>query len=201
MIYKYYPFTDRSLENLKENKIWVSHHSKFNDPFDSAFSISGPLQKEYSKYITNKAICCFSKRMDSILMWSHYANNHTGFCVGFDEDRLPENPLIFDVIYTDVFPDFNTSKIKTQTKIPGKVRLKETIPPLITKYCDWSYEDEVRLILELDPDKHPEETWDGKFLKIPPDAATKIYLGCMMSHGDRNILKELSLTKKWSVMK
>lgn len=32
-------------------------------------------------------ISCFSKRYDSILMWSHYASSHEGVCIEFDETR------------------------------------------------------------------------------------------------------------------
>lgn len=30
------------------------------------------------------AISCFSESSDNIVMWSHYANKHTGFCVEYD---------------------------------------------------------------------------------------------------------------------
>ena len=33
------------------------------------------------------AITCFSKISNSILMWSHYANKHTGFCVGYNFEK------------------------------------------------------------------------------------------------------------------
>ena len=29
-------------------------------------------------------ISCFSSRLDSIVMWSHYASNHTGYCVEYN---------------------------------------------------------------------------------------------------------------------
>ena len=39
-IYKYYPDTGRKLNEIKENKMWYSAPSKFNDPFDCEFLIS-----------------------------------------------------------------------------------------------------------------------------------------------------------------
>ena len=29
-------------------------------------------------------VCCFSEHPNNILMWSHYAKNHQGICLGFD---------------------------------------------------------------------------------------------------------------------
>ena len=43
-------------------------------------------------------------------MWSHYANNHTGFCVGFDEKMMKYSSL-FDkgamVDYINEYPEIN----------------------------------------------------------------------------------------------
>src|SRR6218665_1281944 len=38
-------------------------------------------------------ILCLSERWDSILMWSHYADLHKGYCVGFHENKLRESGL------------------------------------------------------------------------------------------------------------
>lgn len=37
--------------------------------------------------IDNKriGIACLSENWNSLLMWSHYAENHKGYCTGFDE--------------------------------------------------------------------------------------------------------------------
>ncbi|MGG0425831.1 DUF2971 domain-containing protein [Priestia megaterium] len=47
-------------------------------------------------------ITCFTERNDSILMWSHYANNHTGFCLEYDfkkPNNITFNPLIIEYLY------------------------------------------------------------------------------------------------------
>ena len=54
-------------------------------------------------------VACFSETKESILMWSHYADNHKGFCVEYDFKELGiSNPFarfIFPVIYTDTIFD------------------------------------------------------------------------------------------------
>lgn len=63
-------------------------------------------------------LACFSETYESILMWSHYANNHEGFCVEYNFKELglksPVTRFIFPVIYTttvfdmkDYIPDPN----------------------------------------------------------------------------------------------
>ena len=53
-------------------------------------------------------IACFSEDVKSMLMWSHYANDHKGFALEYDFslsiDNLIDNPLgkwLFPVIYSD----------------------------------------------------------------------------------------------------
>ena len=35
-------------------------------------------------FIKSIGVACLTEVPDSILMWSHYAQNHTGYCIGFD---------------------------------------------------------------------------------------------------------------------
>ena len=39
----------------------------------------------------NHGVTCFSRKKDNILMWSHYANDHKGICLGFDIDENDEH--------------------------------------------------------------------------------------------------------------
>ncbi len=97
-IYKYYPCSQYSLNVLKNNQLFFSHPSNFNDPFDS----SGLLIKPYKKFCDSiglehideifekQGICCFTKsdKPDNKHFWSLYAGNYSGFAIEFDEDEL-----------------------------------------------------------------------------------------------------------------
>jgi hypothetical protein len=72
------------------------------------------------------------------LMWSHYGNSHTGFCIGFDKYILDE------IINGTISP------VNYDSKIP-KLRLFEEIQyfhikQLATKSDIWSYEYEYRIV-------------------------------------------------------
>src|SRR5690606_30132625 len=66
-----------------------------------------PQHKEFMQQIYNaenadRGVTCFSKNCKNLLMWAHYANNHTGMCIGYDlvmlrdsiHDKSPESCLL-----------------------------------------------------------------------------------------------------------
>ena len=91
---------------------------------------------------------CLSRKNDSILMWAHYASNHTGICLSFKADCFEENlGFYFD---SDFLPLY---KVKYTKKLPGPMNLitmgidNSMINFFIMKYSDWKYEEEWRLLL------------------------------------------------------
>jgi hypothetical protein len=64
---------DIALKLIKEN----NYNFDF-EKFAPQLQIKETLRK-------NWIVCCFSEVNDSILMWSHYANNHEGICIGFEK--------------------------------------------------------------------------------------------------------------------
>ena len=90
------------------------------------------------KFLQTRGVACFSERKDDLLMWSHYANCHKGFCVGFDRGILNETvqgslgPVNYDIdipkfrLFEDI-PDFLVKLLGTKSKV-------------------WEYEEEYRII-------------------------------------------------------
>jgi Protein of unknown function (DUF2971) len=74
----------------------------------------------------------------NILMWSHYADQHRGYCISFEAtDFTPMFGMADKVSYFDTYPIidyFNTSS-EERAKIAFK-----------TKFTDWKYEEEWRII-------------------------------------------------------
>lgn len=81
---------------------------------------------------------CLTERNDSILMWSHYAADHTGYCLEFEAtDDTPVFGTAQQVSYADTYPEINFYN----TPDSDKVTLS-----FLTKFTDWSYEREWRII-------------------------------------------------------
>jgi len=142
-------------------------------------------------------ITCFSKRNDSILMWSHYANSHSGVCFEFEEDR----PFFKDVIYSDERPKINLYKamsrilgydfVNEKITYQDKILIESILTPFFIKSKEWSYEEEVRCLLS-DEELNTEgfEYRDGKeFLKMK---ISKIYIGTKASGEKLNEILKLA---------
>jgi hypothetical protein len=122
----------RNPENINRNRIWSK---KYVENGYGIFSLAG-----------NK---------DNILLWSHYADSHKGFCLGFRIDKLDafrENQFYKDgslidcgwIEYTRLYPEIVPS---SEDDIEDIKRL------FLVKSIDWDYEEEYRLILTNGTDK------------------------------------------------
>ncbi len=132
-----------ALEALKNKRIKVSIIDKLNDPFEfyPGFSNSNQEAKniftEWKSRISKKyGILCFSENWHNPLLWSHYAEKHIGFALGFE---LPDNAAI-KVEYTEDRPLFPFDKLPQDDK-----QIESFFDKLIrTKFSSWDYEEEVR---------------------------------------------------------
>ncbi|MFR3972802.1 MAG: DUF2971 domain-containing protein [Subdoligranulum sp.] len=85
-------------------------------------------------------ITCLSEVPDSLLMWSHYANNHRGFCVSYNLLALNQK-LQFSAI-----PVLYTQERVCLRSIPldqdalNKETMSLFIQSLTSKSPEWSYE-------------------------------------------------------------
>jgi hypothetical protein len=89
----------------------------------------------------NRGICCFSATYDNPLLWSHYAAQHHGFCIGYSLERKPK-PEINKVLYG------GSRTIKTSliaqaildNDVDAQKNLDQNI--LLRKAAPWKYEKE-----------------------------------------------------------
>jgi hypothetical protein len=97
-LYEYLPFNDHSLSFLINNQIWCPKAQTLNDPLELHFHltdtnlggipINQPSLEEAKKAIKELGVVCLSEINNDILMWSHYADGHTGFCIEFERSEI-----------------------------------------------------------------------------------------------------------------
>lgn len=138
-------------------------------------------------------ITCFSETPKNMLMWSHYANRHTGICVEYDFSRLfstAANTLLFPVTYTNKRPLFPIDKLEIGAD--GKVKDGQTLPAgavpeiikaLTVKSKVWEYEREWRHIVFT-------KDAPDRLIKLP--IISKIILGINISPEDKEKIIELA---------
>lgn len=139
-----------ALSNVALRRIKISRFSDLNDPFELlAVDLSdrehrAAFRKTKEQLNENRGLICFSKSWSNPLLWGHYAEKHTGVCLGFDVSDDLLAPVIYSEHPMTIRIDPRTNRPKLTEQVVNRL--------LRTKFADWKYEDEVRLFVELDHD-------------------------------------------------
>ena len=211
-LYKYEPFSARTIENLKNQVVYFGSPLAFNDPYDCALfpSIAEPsdddverirahylakdgldagirrsfetatvaglrvmlmrtgqnvVEEQVQNFLKTRGVSCFAERPDNLLMWSHYADHHRGFCLEFRTDLEPLNTKTRQVKYSSSMPQF------TLTRMLCDGDYEEVLDLYCTKAKEWEYEREWR---GLHKQAGTAYTYDSK-------ALTGVYIGAKAS--------------------
>ena len=144
-----YKFTSAQygISNLKDKRLKLSTIDELNDPFDlcpldtTDPAISNAVDGIISHFRKTAAILCFSRNWDNLLLWSHYGASHTGICLGFDiHEGDPGANYDTNVLYQP-----NVLQIRRLEDV--NIDLANRL--LRTKHESWSYEQEVRMFVQL----------------------------------------------------
>lgn len=136
-----------ALSNLALRRIKIARFADLNDPFELlSVDVADKGRREVFRATreqinASKGLICFSKSWGNPLMWGHYAEKHTGMCLGFD---VPDK-LLAPVIYAKRFLRMKTDPTTGQVR-PSEKQINQL---LRTKFFDWKYEDEIRLFVRL----------------------------------------------------
>ena len=191
IIYKYYSPKDYNFEALQQNYLYFRKVSKTNDPYDCSCKL---LQnKAICKYLENMchidetslrtmndyATCSFSKHKNNKRLWASYADNYSGFVIGFNIEKLSNLCIddciripLYEVNYIDSLSDALNEHSSIECKSPTDENMNFTleIAKLLNEYkCDfkeiehlfyyicsikektsWAIEEEYRLMIGRD---------------------------------------------------
>ena len=135
-----------------------------------------PLKLEKSEIAKNFGLICFSSDWQNPVHWGHYADNHKGICLGFDVDdsRLNEVKYVKYRLPVDTF--FSPEKHRKL---------------LTTKFEHWRYEQEYRIIINLNSNiLHENDLFFESFsdsLKLK-----EIIIGCESKTTQEDIVKHIN---------
>lgn len=178
-LYSFRSISKYSLGDLVNRTITVCHPSVMNDPFDSPVMLWSDKKnldnlcseknhvESYSKTFDYFRIRCFSMcSPKNILMWSHYADNHKGFCIKYRLSNYFINESENELGCHMYLKKVNYTKTKN-TKLRIDIKSIDSTLGYATKYKDWKYEKEVRLI-SYNP------MIEGKYNEIELDSESNI---------------------------
>ena len=159
---------------------------------ETYFPILSETSKRYS------SIACFSESIESVLMWSHYADSHKGFALEYDFRPTLEQPIknvgLFPVVYSEERFDISDyiawaflQILGIQAKMPD---IAASIKAALWKSDIWAYEKEWRMI-----DSTPRDITDEKASAIHYKPVA-IYYGRHMGGDDEKRLHEVAMEKE-----
>ncbi len=215
-LFKYRKFDKTSIELLINKELWFSNPESLNDPFECQRTYSDVLDVAWEKYNASKSdkieidekiskqlsdvgICSFSRTRKNQLMWSHYADEHKGFCIGFNKRVLASSSNKFHSIEVDYQSDLPHKKIIERfyyfEGFPGENNIFNIASDILfsiigTKYSNWKYEKETRLIR---PKYGP--------LGFSANAINSIAFGLRMPERDKATLYSLLSGVEWKHIK
>lgn len=148
-IYKYHAININLLHSLRNKTNWYSKLSYLNDPYE-CFFLDHTQTDVYKNFLATLCVCCFSKNMNNILMWSHYADSHRGVCLEWRVDDENVKSELRDVAYKN--EPIVLDKVKRTETGYLDINIKTNGKFLFQKFNNWEYEEEMRsYILCEDP--------------------------------------------------
>lgn len=209
----------------------LSTFGEFNDPFEmipgykvltldkeSRDSILENSTSEgdsfYENYMDTKAgvraslgVICFTSKVDNLLMWSHYANNHEGVCIEFDATASFFNGQYKDSgsPMFDGLKNYNPKDIYDNVGVLKKVEYSKNRPLIfetsklsddteswLVKSEEWRYEDEYRIILPTDRAEEKEiNNSTMSFFKIDKEIIKSVTMGCQVQETVKKEIYEI----------
>lgn len=136
------------LQDVVRGRLKVATLADVNDPFEMlAPDLSDPalrkaLGKARDEFADRYGLLCFSRNWRDPVQWSHYGDNHRGLCLGFD---VPDR-LLREVRYRKR----RTSVAFGAMGEPHFAMAAFLLEGLEVKFEHWAYEDEVRMVVELE---------------------------------------------------
>lgn len=134
-------------------------------------SVKASVLDEMGKFLTGSGVTCLAERNDNLLMWSHYASNHSGFCLEFRTEFDPFRKLRC-VKYVESMPRVNLCDFYIRNK------WRDLMDLYCTKSSAWEYEREWRVL-------HKEA---GTLYSYEPDALKAVYFGPEMERQTKEII-------------
>ncbi|MFA0330744.1 hypothetical protein AB4526_16965 [Vibrio cyclitrophicus] len=187
-LFKYSPLNVNTIDALTNQYFYLASKQQLNDPIE--LPALSKLDADNLVDPTNYRVCSLSYNQNSILMWSHYAQEHQGIMVEYwFGGEFPSGVGVDRIDYADHFKRNKEKDLYVFNQY------------LLTKNKEWEYEDEVRIF------SYQRETVGFYNYDYPSNDRDKINaqirsitLGCKFPRNKRqliaNIVNALNVNRK-----
>jgi len=210
ILFQYSKISEHLIENISKNQIYFNVVNKVNDPYEGIFNfnVKSELETDFIKlfysynydeeifkehsfetikreiifnnvnvFLKGVGISCFSETNRSLVMWGNYADKHQGICIGYDSSfgvfKQAEKVQYLDSVYT--------LHINSARKIKEDFMLKNCSKCMLTKFSEWKYEKEWRIIFK-----------PLKAFQYPIGVMKSVYFGLRTTEEDIHKVREAS---------
>ncbi|MBN3348292.1 hypothetical protein CF050_15760 [Clostridium botulinum] len=153
---------DKYMEIYKENSTILKSMGDIVNPIID--NDKGKLKQMFEDFRDHICICSLSEVNDSLLMWSHYTNSHSGFCIEYDFTQINN-------VCSELHPVFYDNKIIDITQYYKYKNQDLFKVAILNKSTEWSYENEWRIV-------EYNSITEGMSINVPKPIA--LYFGCNM---------------------
>jgi Protein of unknown function (DUF2971) len=135
-------------------------------------------------------ICSFSTRVDSTVMWGHYASSHTGFAMEYDIAGWHHGDIRRNILHPVVYAQTLFDSTKYLLKSVERADFNNLFGAIaaIHKSPDWSYEKEWRFVLPMG------ESFSDQNYPISKPSA--VYMGSRIGDRDKHTILEITKRRR-----
>ncbi|UWQ94572.1 DUF2971 domain-containing protein [Rhodobacteraceae bacterium M385] len=204
-IYKYFSSDVMDLVFQRDDYCGVkcSLPKDYNDPYELFLGVdldvtteSLATYQDIVQELPQFPTTCFSKSPNVAPMWAHYAQNHSGFVLEFDASTLQETFEEIEICDVDYKAGPNPSLASSLERVAATKKPRHAVwlrqqvltEAYFSKYQDWSYEQECRLV---DRNQYVEDVAGNDILFIPTDCVTAMIVGSKIPEDKKAISIEL----------
>lgn len=147
--------------------------------------LNSSFKVAFDRLRRRSGVACLSESRCEMLMWSHYAGRHKGFCLAFDSGlRLDDENRLIPVHYSEHPPKGDIMEIAQSPDSDYSF-----MSLMCTKPKYWEYEKEWRFIR-----RDTRKSRTGRESYYEPTALKAVYLGAVAEKGTKrdvyNIIKK-----------
>lgn len=154
-------------------------------------SLMESATKQFSAVLSEKSneaigVLSLTQKPDNLLMWSHYADSHKGFCIGFNSEHS-----FFNRKRSEKDEFYYLRKVEYLKERPTKLMVDMDGTDIFLLKSDvWKYEKEWRMCAVLsDADEVKDSILPAVHLfRFPPDAIDEVIIG---ANADVNLVDEI----------
>jgi len=203
---------------FEDNTLRFTSPLYFNDPFEFRFPIKNlnPSSSENLNELINLlnatfslhnnaldnvlqdvGVLCLSSKFDDLKMWGHYADNHKGIVLEFDNKHDFFYKSTDDIKLIHELKKVNYSKerltFETENEYFNTIENENGLIYL-TKNKEWEHEQEYRMTIKFD-----ESNNSNKYnVKFPTEIIKSVYIGVNASEKDIQYIIDLKKQDKWN---